>query len=185
MAGEEGRVVRVPRLLSSDAGMWLTAVVSVLGLLGIAVWAVLTQPPLNAALGVGSALLVAMVVGGLALRRHELDLAQGALVRTWGPGYRRSVPWRTAQVQLVPNRGGQLMLAVRRETGRATYLPLVAADLGGPRSQTPGFLRLLADEVERGGHRAVAGRLRAQAEHLDAGGEVLGSPLHRLMATRT
>ena len=182
MAAERAGVVPVPRLLSSDRGTWLSMAATVLGVVGVVVWAVMTRPALDAAIGAGVVLLIGLVVGGLILRRHELDTAEGALVRVWGPG-RRSVPWRDAEVRLVPNRGGQLVLAVRRPGGRASYLPMLAADLGGPRSQSPAFLRLLAGEVERGGHAGVAGRLRAQADHLDGGGEVLGSPLHRLMAT--
>ena len=175
-------VVRVPRLLSADRGMWVSVAAAVVGALALAVWAVLTRPLLDAAFGTGCLVLVVLVVGGLALRRHELDTRHGAVVRVWGPG-RRPVAWREAEARLVPNRGGPLLLAVRRPGGRATHLPLLAADLGGARSQSPVFLRLLADEVERGGHGTVAGRLRAQAEHLDGGGDVLGSPLHRLMAT--
>ena len=183
MAAEAAGVVAVPRLLSSDRGTWLSVAATALGVVGVVVWGVMTQPTLDAAIGAGGVLLVGLLLGALVLRRHELDTTRNALVRAWGPGFRRSVPWHDAEVRLVPNRAGQLVLAVRRPGGRPSYLPILAADSGGPRCQSPGFLRLLADEVEGGGHLGIAGRLRAQADHLDTGGEVLGSPLHRLMAT--
>ena len=167
MAAEGTGAVPVPRLLSSDRGTWLSGAATVLGVVGVVVWAVMTRPVLDAAIGAGAVLVIGLLLGALILRRHELDTAAGALVRAWGPGFRRSVPWRDAEVRLVPTRAGQLMLAVRRTGGRASYLPMVAADLGGPRSQSPAFLRLLADEVERGGHAGVARQLRAQADHLD------------------
>ena len=52
MAADEGTPVRVPKLLSSDRGIWISLGAAALGLVGVALWAVLTQPVLNAVIGV-------------------------------------------------------------------------------------------------------------------------------------
>ena len=59
--------------------------------------------------------------------------------------------WADASVvRIRGNNAGQALLEVRGQ-GRQTsaYLPLVAADLGGDRSQSPEFLNALADQIER------------------------------------
>ena len=68
----------------------------------------------------------------------------------------------------------------------STYLPLVAVDLGGDRSQPPEFLRVLADQIERWAPErgAVVKLLRAQADHVAAGGDVRESPVARAHLAR-
>ena len=61
-----------------------------------------------------------------------------------------------------------------------------AQDLGGDRSQSPEFLRVLADQVERWSPErgAVVKLLRAQADHVVAGGDVRESPVARAHLAR-
>ena len=70
---------------------------------------------------------------------------------------------------------------VRRRTS-----PLVAVDLGGDRSQSPEFLHALADQIERWAPQrgAVVKLLRAQADHVAAGGAVRESPVARAHLVR-
>ena len=94
--------------------------------------------------------------------------------------------WRTARrVSLtegarveVVTRGPGVALEARRGDGRPVRAVLAVAG-EHPRSRTPDELRALADAVDA---RGVAGQraatvLRAQADHLAAGGDVVGSPV--------
>ncbi|WP_110181161.1 hypothetical protein [Nocardioides solisilvae] len=174
-------LVRVPRLATTSATMWVSMVCGVLAVPGVLVWAWLTQARSDAVIGTAGCLLLVLVLVPLVARGHALDTARGELVRILASRPVRRVPWAGAEVATLHNGGGAVQLRVRPPGRAATYLPLAAADLGGERSQDPGFLRLLADEVERwGGHEGVAAVLRAQAEHVAAGGPVLASPLARL-----
>ena len=80
------------------------------------------------------------------------------------------------------------MLEVRGAGRRtSTYVPLAAVDLGGDRSQSPEFLRILADQIEAWAPQrgAVVKGLRAQADHLGSGGALRESPLARAHLART
>jgi hypothetical protein len=90
-------------------------------------------------------------------------------------------------VRIRNNNAGQALLEVRGEGRRtSTYLPLVAVDLGGDRSQPPEFLGILADQIERWAPErgAVVKLLRAQADHMAAGGAVRESPVARAHLAR-
>ncbi|MBO0847477.1 MAG: hypothetical protein J2P22_18925 [Nocardioides sp.] len=171
--------IRVPRLLSRSRSVWLAVGVAVVVAVAVVVWSLVTQPV--AALVV--VVVLVLVLGFTAARRTFLDTDDGAVVRdVWGL-LPRSTPWAGADVvRIRSNNGGQAMLEVRG-TGRrrAIYLPLVAVDLGGDRSQSPEFLRMLADQIERWApeRASVVRELRAQAEHLESGGAVGESPLAR------
>jgi hypothetical protein len=151
------------------------------------VWVFATQPE-NRPFVVGAAVLVCLGVVALLGRRTWLDTGSGEVVRTSFFVRRTAITWADAdQVRFTNNRAGQLLLEVRGAGRRSSaYLPLVAVDLGGDRSQDPGFLRLLADQVETWApqRRTVVEGLRAQAQHLDGGGAVRESPLARRYLAR-
>lgn len=181
--------VRVPRLLSRSASMWLSVGAAVVAAVGVVVWALLTQPLVNQVSGVLVFGFLASVLGFLIGRRTWLDPASGVVGRDVCGLFPRTTSWAGAQrVQVGSNRGGQALLEVRG-VGRRTsvYLPLVAVDPGGDRSQQPDFLRLLADQVETWApqRRAVVAALRAQADHLASGGSVRESPVARRYLART
>jgi hypothetical protein len=182
-----GDRVRVPALLSRERTMWLSVAAAVLGVGVVLGWVGATQPDNRGFVAVGVVLLV-LGVTALLGRRTWLDLAHGTVAREVLFVPRGAVGWADATtVAFTDNRAGQVQLEVRG-AGRRTsiYLPLVAVDVGGDRGQDPAFLRLLAAQVETWApHRsAVVDRLRAQAEHLAAGGEVRSSPLARRLGSR-
>ncbi|MBA3782374.1 MAG: hypothetical protein H0X12_11060 [Nocardioides sp.] len=180
--------IRVPALLSSSVTMWLSVVAAGAGVVGVVAWALLTQPLANQVAAFVLAVVLVGLIGGLATRRTWLDPSSGLLVREVAFVWRRPLAWSDATV-LRPrdNHAGQVMLEVRGAGRRtSTYLPLLAVDAGGDRSQPPGFLRVLADQIEvwapsRG---AVVKVLHAQADHLETGGAVRDSPLARAYLAR-
>ena len=162
--------------------MWISLAAALVGLAGVAAWVWATQPANRPFMLVGTAVLV-VLLGALIARRTWLDPQRGQVVREVLLVWRRPVAWADAErVRLTNNRGGQLLLEVRGADRRTSiYLPLVAVDLGGDRSQAPELLRLLADQVETWAptRSAVVSALRAQADHLAGGGSVRESPLAR------
>lgn len=171
--------IRVPRLLSRSRTAWLSVAVAVVVVVAGFVWALVTHPVAALVLVV----VLVLVFGFLIGRRTFLDIDDGAVVRdVWGL-LPRSTHWAGADAVTVrSNNGGQDLLEVRGPgRGASIYLPLVAVDLGGDRSQSPEFLRTLADQIERWApeRAAVVSDLRAQADHLDSGGAVRESPLAR------
>jgi len=162
--------------------MWLSVAAGVVGLVGVAAWVWATRPANRSSVVTGTVVLVVLLVV-LVARRTWLDPQRGQVVREVLFVWRRPVAWADAErVRLSSNRGGQLLLEVRGADRRTSiYLPLVAVDLGGDRSQAPELLRLLADQVETWAptRSAVVSALRAQADHLAGGGSVRESPLAR------
>jgi hypothetical protein len=179
--------IPVPRLLSRSLTMWLCAAAAVVGGAAVVAWGILTQPAGNrvAAIVVG-VLLVGFVVVAV-FRKTWLDPDRGLLVREVAGVWRRSAAWAEADELRVRSAGGQALLQVRGSGRRSSaYVPLVAVDLGGDRSQSPEFLRTLADQVERWAPErgAVVKLLRAQAEHVAGGGTVRESPVARAHLVR-
>ena len=180
--------IAVPRLLSNSRSMWISGIAAALAIPALVVWALLTQPMENqvAAVVVGAILLAFFVI--LIFRTTSLDTERGLVVRTVCGTWKRSVAWADASVvRIRDNNAGQALLEVRGRGRRTSaYLPLVAVDLGGDRSQSPEFLRVLADQVERWSPErgAVVKLLRAQADHVDAGGDVRESPVARAHLAR-
>lgn len=180
--------IPVPRLVSRSATMWLSVGAAVVGAVGVVVWALLTQPPVNQAAAVVVVLVIALLLGFLIGRRTWIDPAAGTVGRDVCGLVPRTAAWATAErVRITDNRGGQALLEVRGAGDRTSvYLPLVAVDLGGDRSQEPGFLRVLAEQLETWApqRKAIATALRAQADHLETGGGVRDSPLARRYLAR-
>ena len=169
--------VPVPRLLSRSPSMWVSLAVAVVGVLAVVGYYSLDSATRVPAIVVGVLFLGFFAV--LLSRRTWIDTVNGRVVRETARVYRREVPWAEAQtVQVRSNNGGQALLQVQGRGGSA-YVPLVAVDLGGDRTQPPQFLELLADEIERWAPErgAVVKQLRAQAAHVAAGGSVRESPL--------
>jgi hypothetical protein len=120
-------------------------------------------------------------------RRTWLDPDRGLLVREVARVWRRSVAWDDASELRIRRSGGQALLQVRG-AGRRTsvHVALVTVDLGGDRTLSPELLHNLADQIDRWApHRGTVVRLlRAQAEHIAAGGTVRGSPVARAHLAR-
>ena len=171
----------VPRLLSNSRSMWASAIVGAVSIPAVAVWALLTQPVMNQVAGLVLCTVLGIFLAVLIFRWTWLDTERGLVVRRICGVWSRSVAWADAsQVRIRSNNLGQALLEVRGAARRtSTYLPLVAIDLGGDRSQSPEFLSALADQIERWApHRVgVVKQLRAQAHHVAAGGDVRESPV--------
>lgn len=177
----------VPRLLSGSTTTWLALAAAVVAVPAVVGWAFATQPAGNRVAALVLAVAFAGFVAWVGLRRTWLDTRRGLVVHENLLVLRRSTAWADAEtVRFTPNRAGQVLLEVRG-SGRPTYLPLVAVDVGGDRCQPPGVLRLLADQVETWApsRTAVVRGLRAQAAHVEGGGDVRESPLARAHLART
>jgi hypothetical protein len=176
--------VPVPRLLSRSPSMWWSMAVAVVGMVAVVGYFSLDGSTRVPAILVGVLLLGSLAV--LLSRRTWLDTDNGRVVRETARVYRREVPWAEARtVRVRSNNGGQALLQVQGGGGSA-WIPLVAVDLGGDRTQPPQFLELLADEVERwaSDRGAVVKQLRAQAAHVASGGAVRESPIARAHLAR-
>jgi hypothetical protein len=163
--------------------MWVAVAAAVVAVAAVLVWALLTQPAGNKVAALVAVVVLVLVLGFLAGRRTFLDIGVGAVGRdVWGLWPRRTRWAEAGVVRIRSNNAGQALLEVR-STGHGTsiHLPLVAVDLGGDRSQSPEFLRTLADQIETWGPErgAVVRSLRAQADHVESGGVVRESPLAR------
>lgn len=180
---KERELLRVPPLTTRSSLGWLIAT----GVGGLAVFIVsfATQPE-NRVFVVVIGPLLALYFVAITWTSTWLDPADGAILLVRYRRFRRRVPLGPGtQVDLVSNRGGGILLRIsppgRR---RRAYVSLLLLTMYVERSQDPDLLRLLADTLERhgtDGGPAVAQQLRAQAEHIDAGGHPRTSPLAALV----
>ncbi|VTR77564.1 hypothetical protein [Cellulomonas hominis] len=175
--------VRLPVPTSRSGRRWLVAT-AVAVLVVMAVIAV-TQPENRPAVLVTVPVL-ALLTAGLLWRSTWLEPAGGALVVLRLGRFRRRVPLGpTTSVALVPNGAGGLLLGARPQgSRRRLFVSVLSLTDYVEASLPPELLRSLADTLERhraGGAPAVARALRAQAEHLEAGGDLRGSPLAPLL----
>jgi hypothetical protein len=168
--------------------MWVSAIAAAVAIPAVVVWALITQPMTNQVAGLVGVAVLLVFFGLLVFRSTSLDTERGLVVRTICGVWDRPVAWAGAsRVRIRNNNAGQALLEVRGEARRtSTYLPLVAVDLGGDRSQPPEVLRMLADQIERWAPErgAVVKLLRAQADHMTAGGAVRESPVARAHLAR-
>ena len=197
--------VPIPRLTSRSAPVWAVGTLVVL----VVVMAVLAvvQPSyaVPAVVVAVLAVLVAVVVG---TRRLWLEPGPGRLVVQPLGVLRRAAELSDARsVALIDNRAGGLNLTVTPGSGRAVLVPVLRLSDQVQASQPAPLLRLLADQVEThgrcgsgggsGGGSGVPGGvpggadgtgadapavLRAQAEHLEAGGGAAESPCAALVS---
>lgn len=167
--------------------MWLSVAAALVGVVIVLGYVGATQPD-NLPFVVVVAVLAVLGLVGLLGRRAWVDRTRGAVVRETFFVPRGPVAWADAErVAFTKNHAGVLLLEVRG-VGRRTslHLPVLAVDIGGDRCQDAGFLRLLADEIERWApaRASVVEQLRAQADHQAAGGDVRSSPLARRLGAR-
>lgn len=177
---DDARGVRVPALASPSLLRW--GVATGLGLVGVTVWAVTTQP--TGVWGPGVPLVAVLVVTLVAFVwvSRWVDADGGAVTQVRARVLRRRVPLGPAtEVVLVPNGGGSVVLGLRGPgERRRLYLPLLTADVYGDRMQSAALFRTLADAIERhggAGGRQVVTALRAQAKAADDGVPVRQTPL--------
>lgn len=135
-----GDRVVVPRMLSRSPTMWLSAAVTVVGLVGLSLYYG-TQPDTRVAVVVFDVIFVAFFAALLS-RRVVIDTRTGTVTREMLAFLRRTATWQQATLQTTYT--GQRLLSV----GPA-HIPIAADDAGGARSQSPEFLELLAGQVEQ------------------------------------
>lgn len=172
--------VRIPALTSPSLLRWVAA--TGVGLVGVTVWAVVTQPPSVWGPGVPFLVVLVATLGVLVWVSRWVDADRGAVTQVRARVLRRRVPLGPGtEVTLVPNGGGSVVLGLRAPgQRRRLYLPLLTADVYGDRMQSAALFRTLADAVERhgvAGGRQVVAALRAQAAAADEGMPVRLTPL--------
>ena len=174
--------IPLPRLLSRSWTTWASLGVAFVGALAVLGFYAATDAT-NRPFAVGLAAVLVVVAVLVLARRRWLEAGSGEVVVQVAGVWRRR--WRLAEasaVKLVPNHAGQVLLRIEDPDRRAPFHhALVANDLGGERAQPPQHLRALAEVIERWAprQRAVVDALRAQADHLEAGGTTSESPLAR------
>jgi hypothetical protein len=175
--------VRIPTLSTRSSRRWLvaTAVVAIAVVGSVFV----TQPE--------NRIYVATLIPALTLffvvllwQSTWFDPVAGTVTKVRCRLWRRTVQLEPAtSAALVPSGGGTLLLALRpRGARRRVFILVLALTDYVEKSQSPALLRSLADSLEQhraGGAADVVVALRAQAEHLEAGGEARTSPLAPLV----
>jgi hypothetical protein len=175
----------VPRLLTRDRTMWWSVAGGVLAVPAVGAWAWATRPELRPAVALGVPILL-LVWAAVFWRRTWLDRARGDVVREVLGVWRRRTSLASATVVRVRDNGARQVVLEVRGAGSRAFLPLLADDLGGLRAQPAEVLAALATEVERWApeHPRAAAQLRAQSEHLRAGGGPADSPFGALVGVR-
>jgi hypothetical protein len=178
------RRIPIPKLTSRSGWRWIAA--TAVAVVAMGVYVGVTQPD-NRIFVVTVLPAFFLCFALLAWFSTWLDPVAGTLVRS------RCRLWRTTvrlepgtSVSLVSDGGGTLLLRARPARGKGLHVPVVARTDYVEKSQPPALLRQLADAVEQhraGGARPVAVALRKQADHIEAGGTVAGSPLAGLITT--
>lgn len=174
--------VRVPKLTSRSGLLWVAG--TGLALLAAAGFVAATQPENRWAVAVVVPLLGLGLLTLLSIRT-TIDPATGTVCRSVLWVRRRSTPLATASsVKLVNNRAGTLALGVSGAGDRTTYLPVLTLTDYVERSQSPDFLRFLADQLGRWAPATTTGvvtRLRGQADAVEAGAAPAETPLAPLI----
>ena len=158
---------------------WLAVGVTGVVLLGIAVWAVLTQPQPWWGVALVGVLVVMGVVAGT--RRAVLVTQEGTptlVARDLGVRVRR-VPVDAESTVTITGVGSRVLLTVARGGRRGTAELLTLTEYV-QKSRPPEVLRRLADVLAASGADgagAAAKALRAQAEQVAAGTPLTDTPL--------
>ncbi|HEY0187257.1 MAG TPA: hypothetical protein VGC67_07195 [Cellulomonas sp.] len=183
----DGTAVRFPNLTSASGTRWATATVG--GVLAVGVYLYITDPA-NRWYGVGFYLFYALFLTAGIWQSSWLEPGTGTFVRVHWRCWRRSVQLgpsteftlvstRKAALGLTGN--GILLLAARPAGSRyRMYLPVLSLTQYVERSMHPALLRLLADTLVTQRTAVEPGLvelLRAQADHIEAGGTPDTSPL--------
>lgn len=170
------------RALASRA-QWAWGAATLAAVLVSAIVVFVTQPENRWAVLVFIPLAV-IFFAFLLVRRNWVETSTGTVVHRSLLSTRRIPLGEADKLELVNNRGGALLLRVRRPGGRfSTYLPILALSDYVKRSQPPATLVALAEQIETWApqRRTVAKQLRRQAEHLEKGGTAEDSPLAGLI----
>lgn len=178
---EHDAQVTIRRLVTSSPTMIASLVATLVGAVVVVGWGLVTQTGVNRAMAMIVGLLLVVSVAMIALRRTWVDTDAGTISRRIIGLPTRTVTWADATVvDLQPNRGGQLNLRVEGSSG-TIVAAVLAVDPGRDRSMEPDQLRLLAAELERWapGRARLTEALRAQADHVEAGGSIRESPFAR------
>nr|WP_297429813.1 hypothetical protein [uncultured Actinotalea sp.] len=177
---DRAREVSIPALTSPSLVRW--GIATAVGLVGVTVWAVMTQPP--SVWGPGVPLMVALLAALTAFAgvSRRLDADGAAVTQVRARVLRRRVALGPGtEVVLVPNGGGSVLLGLQGQgEHRRLHLPLLTADVYGDRMQSAAVFGALADAIERhggAGGRQVVTALRAQARAADDGVPVRQTPL--------
>lgn len=170
----------IPRLLTRSWTSWLSLVVGLGGGLVVIGWFAVTDEDNRLA----ALVILPVYVAGLLLavvRRTWVDPDAGEVVLEVSRVWRRRWRWAQAEVMgFVPHGAGGVVLRIHGPDHRAAlHIDLLAGDFRDEQALAPQHLRVLAGEIERWAavHGQVAAALRAQADHLAAGGSVFDSPL--------
>lgn len=177
-----GERLVIPRLTSRSGWWWSAGMLLALG--AVVAYLFLTQPQNRWAVLVMAPVAVLLVTFVL-LRRTWVETRTGVVSHSTLLGTRKVALGEADKVELADNRGGALLLRVRRRGARRpVYLPVLLLTDHVRRSQSPDVLEALAEQVETWApqRRAVAGQLRRQADHLRTGGSAENSPLASLVS---
>jgi hypothetical protein len=180
-------MVRIPALTTRSAMRWLygTGVM----LVAAHIWGFVTDPQNRPYMLISAA--VTVLLACWMPFSLWLDTETGAVLADRGRGrivYRMPLG-NEATVTTVPDHmSGRVLLGLRPHGSRfRDFIPVLAMTIYVENSMSPDLLRLLADTLDRHGtHGAdeVGPLLRAQADHLDAGGGPADSPLAALLGGR-
>lgn len=182
-------MVRIPALTTRSAMRWLYGT----GVLVVAtiIWGFVTDPQ-NRPYTLISAAVIVLLACWMPFSLW-LDTEAGAVLAVRGRGRGRIVYrmplGNEATVTTVPDHmSGRVLLGLRPHGSRfRDFIQVLAMTIYVENSMSPDLLRLLADTLDRHGtHGAdeVGPLLRAQADHLDAGGGPGDSPLAALLQGR-
>jgi hypothetical protein len=178
-----GGAARIPTLSTRSSRLWVGT--TVVGSVAVVAYLFVTQPE-NRIFVVTLIPVLAVFFVVLLWQSTWFDPVAGTVTKVRCRLWRRTVQLEPAtSVALVPTAGGTLLLALRpRGARRRVFILVLALTDYVEKSQSPALLRLLADSLEQhraGGAADVVVALRAQAEHLEAGGKARTSPLAPLV----
>ena len=146
---DRAREVSIPALTSPSLVRW--GIATAVGLVGVTVWAVMTQPP--SVWGPGVPLMVALLAALTAFAgvSRRLDADGAAVTQVRARVLRRRVALGPGtEVVLVPNGGGSVLLGLQGQgEHRRLHLPLLTADVYGDRMQSAAVFGALADALSR------------------------------------
>ncbi|WP_454049477.1 hypothetical protein [Cellulomonas sp. Marseille-Q8402] len=164
---------------SASLKRWL--LFAVIGAVAVSVHGAVTDPE-NRVFAVLALPLLALFMLVVTWRSTWVDPVAGTVTWVRWRCYRRSASLGPeTSVDLVMTGVGTLLVRVRYPgSRRRLYVLVLSLTQYVERSREPELLRLLADTLERcgtGGGEVLVPVLRAQAEHVEAGGDVRSSPL--------
>lgn len=181
-------MVRIPALTTRSAMRWLYGTGALL--VGAFIWHFVTDPQNRPYTLIGAAVSV-LFACWILWGSLWLDTETGAVLAIRGRGwigYRVPLGDGTTVTAVPDHLGGRVLLGLRPHGSRfRDFIQVLAMTIYVENSMSPDLLRLLADTLDRHhthGADVVGPLLRAQADHLDAGGGPGDSPLAALLQGR-